>query len=96
MYIIDDDQHQRLLSLNATVDLMLSNGVDGKDGSTTTISLGYEAFYQRAMYPIAGIEEGPTVHYFPLKQGPGRYYLGRVFLQEAYCNPHTQNLQSRR
>ena len=85
MYIVSEQQHSHLESLNAEFTFTL--GVpSGETGSgTTQIKLPYAAFDQIACYPLAGIQDESCVRYFPLKQAANesQIYLGRTFLQEA-------------
>jgi Eukaryotic aspartyl protease len=84
LYIVNETQHENLLSQNASVTLILSTGSEQNKTDRLDITLPYAAFDLMATPPFAGLNE--SVHYFPLKQAANetQYTLGRTFLQEVY------------
>ena len=80
LYLIDDDTHTRLASLNPA--LTFTIGHDTTDGGSVEIVLPYGAFDLTGSPPFVD----PSSRYFPLKraQKADQYTLGRVFLQGAY------------
>lgn len=80
LYLISDDDHNRLSSLNPT--LTFTIGHDTVDGGSVEIVLPYGAFDLRGSPPFVS----PASRYFPLKRAEraDQYTLGRVFLQGAY------------
>jgi hypothetical protein len=80
LYTINGTAHEQNLQQNATVSFKI--GADsGNTAESSTIVLGYDAFYLQASYPIYP----NTTNYFPIRTSSNGYYiLGRTFLQEAY------------
>jgi hypothetical protein len=80
LYLVDDDTHNRLSSLNPT--LTLTIGHDTTEGGSVEIALPYGAFDLSGSPPFVD----PPSRYFPLKRAEraDQYTLGRVFLQGAY------------
>jgi len=80
LYLVDDDTHTRLSSLNPT--LTFTIGHDSREGGSVEISLPYGAFDLSGSPPFV---DSPS-RYFPLKRAkrPDQYMLGRVFFQGAY------------
>ena len=84
MYLLDDEQRDNLYRDNtAKINFTISDPAD--TGNSVGISFAYAAFDLEARYPLAGIEDGSSRHYFPLKRAndSSQYYLGHTFLQEA-------------
>jgi hypothetical protein len=86
MYLISDEKAEQLTKENTSVsfDLMTDSDPD----KVVKITLPYAAFYREVKYPLAGITDDTTLHYFPLKPMPDnvtdfRILLGRTFFQEA-------------
>lgn len=79
-YLVNDTQHDSLLSQNKSVTFTLGEASSG--GQTVEVTLPYDAFDLELSYPYVP----NTTHYFPLKRGANesQYTLGRTFLQEAY------------
>lgn len=80
LYLLDDEAHGRLSTLNPTFTLTL--GHEEADGDTVEIALPYGAFDLSGTAPFTD----PPSRYFPLKRAEraDQYTLGRVFLQGAY------------
>ena len=80
LYLLDDEAHRRLSSLNPTFTLTL--GHEEADSDTVEIALPYGAFDLSGTAPFTD----PPSRYFPLKRAERteQYTLGRVFLQGAY------------
>ena len=80
LYPVTNDQHEKLISLNASVTFTLGNSAQG--GQTVDITLPYKSFDLQLKWPIVT----NTTQYFPLKRAINdtQYTLGRTFLQEAY------------
>jgi hypothetical protein len=80
LYLLDDEAHKRLSSLNPTFTLTL--GHEEADGDTVEIALPYGAFDLSGAAPFTD----PPSRCFPLKRAERaeQYTLGRVFLQGAY------------
>jgi hypothetical protein len=80
LYLLDDEAHKRLSSLNPTFTLTLGHAEE--DGDTVEIALPYGAFDLSSTPPFTD----PPSRYFPLKRAERaeQYTLGRVFLQGAY------------
>jgi hypothetical protein len=80
LYTINGTAHEKNLQQNATVSFKI--GADsGNTAESSTIILGYDAFYLQASYPIYQ----NATNYFPIrKSSNGFNILGRTFLQEAY------------
>ena len=80
LYLLTEDEHTRLVSLNPNVTLRL--GSDALGSGFVSIVMPYGAFDLLASSPIVA---SPT-YYFPLKraQNDTQYTLGRTFLQQAY------------
>lgn len=80
LYLVDDELHRRLHSLNPTVTFTF--GHEESDGDTVEINLPYGAFDLEGSPPFVD----PPSKYFPLKRAERteKYTLGRVFLQGAY------------
>jgi hypothetical protein len=80
LYLLDNEAHERLSSLNPTFTLTL--GHEGADGDSVEIALPYGAFDLSGTPPFTD----PPSRYFPLKRAERaeQYTLGRVFLQGAY------------
>ena len=80
LYLLDDEVHERLSSLNPTFTFSL--GHEQADGDTVEIALPYGAFDLSGTAPFTD----PPSRYFPLKRADraDQYTLGRVFLQGAY------------
>lgn len=80
LYLVDDDTHTRLSSLNPT--LTFTIGHDTAEGGSVEIALPYGAFDLSGSPPFVD----PPSRYFPLKRAEraDQYMLGRVFLQGAY------------
>lgn len=88
MYLISEEQHERLQAENTSVSFDLA--ASGSDSpKTVTITLPYAAFDHEVRFPLAGITDGETMlHYFPVKRTPNdtsnfQVFLGRTFFQEA-------------
>lgn len=87
MYLITDEQHERLQNENKSVSFDLSSASDPE--KVVTITLPYAAFHHEVRFPLANITDGDTVlHYFPLKPKPNTtsnfdIFLGRTFFQES-------------
>jgi Eukaryotic aspartyl protease len=84
LYIVNETQHETLLTQNASVTFTLSTGSEHNKTDRLDIIFPYAAFDLIAKPPFAGLNE--SVHYFPLKQATNesQYTLGRTFLQEVY------------
>jgi len=80
LYLIDDDSHNRLSTLNPSITFTI--GHDGDEGGSVDIVLPYGAFDLSGSPPFID----PPSKYFPLKRAEraDQYTLGRVFLQGAY------------
>jgi hypothetical protein len=80
LYLVDDDTHARLSSLNPT--LTFTIGHNTTEGGSVEIALPYGAFDLSGSPPFVD----PPSKYFPLKRAEraDQYTLGRVFLQGAY------------
>ena len=80
LYLLDEEAHRRLSSLNPTFTLTL--GHEEADSDTVEIALPYGAFDLSGNPPFTD----PPSRYFPLKRAERaeQYTLGRVFLQGAY------------
>ncbi|KAK4609809.1 hypothetical protein CLAFUR0_14591 [Fulvia fulva] len=86
MYLVSDDQHNRLTTRNASVTFSLARN---STANSTAITLPYAALAPFAGYPLLEpVTNDATLQlrYFPLKraESTNQYYLGRTFLQEAY------------
>jgi hypothetical protein len=86
MYLISLEQAEQLARENTSVSFDLTT--DSDPDKVVKITLPYAAFYREVKYPLAGITDHTTLHYFPLKPMPDnitdfRILLGRTFFQEA-------------
>ena len=84
LYVVNDSVHHDLQSRRPDITFILSDS-SKSDSGLVTINLPYSAFDLAftAHYP----DDIPsTTHYFPIRHtsDPGKYTLGRTFLQEAY------------
>lgn len=98
LYLVNDTQRNRLLSLNPSVTISLASSVSveasvevSSNSSVIDIILPYGAFDMEARYPLASsadINDYATSRYFPLRRAfnSSQYTLGRTFLQEAYLH----------
>jgi hypothetical protein len=86
MNYTSEEDADHVPAMNPVLTFMLGNTVDG--GQTVSIDLPYNAFDLQADYPIYP----NATNYFPLRRASNdtQYTLGRVFLQEAYVNPHVK------
>jgi hypothetical protein len=80
LYLIDDEAHSRLSSLNPSLTFTLGNA--DSEGDSIEITMPYGAFDLSGKSPFVN----PPSRYFPLKRAEevNQYTLGRVFLQGAY------------
>ena len=78
-YIIEDDQHEALLSSNTSFTFTIANQLEG--GPTVDIVLPYSSFDLEVTPPLVP----ENARYFPIlpAQNETQYTLGRTFLQEA-------------
>lgn len=85
MYMIDEEQRERLQTENTSVTFTLAPTF-GEGG--VNITLPYLAFDHEVKYPLLNIMDDRTLYYFPLKPMPNdttgfKGLLGRTFFQEA-------------
>lgn len=80
LYLLTEDQHQRLLRQNASLTFKLGPSATG--GSSVEILMPYGAFDLTVSSPIVD----NATRYFPIRraQNNTQYTLGRAFLQQAY------------
>jgi hypothetical protein len=82
LYILSDDQHERMLEVNPEISFTLANQQTG--GQEVTFSLPYASFELKLTkeYP----ENNAWKRYFPVRPAatPEQNTLGRAFLQEIY------------
>lgn len=78
-YWVDEELHNQLQLLNATVTFTLGNSLDG--GRTVDIVLPYASFDMLVKPPAAESAN----RFFPLRRAidKSQYTLGRTFMQEA-------------
>ena len=84
MYLVSDEQRNRLRAENTSVSFDLTS--TSNPSKVVSITLPYLAFDHEVKYPLAGIDDNTTtLHYFPLKRTPNNTtnFLGRTFFQEA-------------
>jgi hypothetical protein len=87
LYLINDTQHSALSSSSPSLTFFLAP--PSNPANSTTITLPYAALALRAQFPLAGIQDNATtLRYFAVRPSNDSigYYLGRVFLQEAYVS----------
>ena len=88
MYLVSEEQRQRLQDQNTSVSFDLTAS-ESDSSKAVTITLPYAAFDHEVKFPLANITDGETtLHYFPLKRTPNdtsnfQVFLGRTFFQEA-------------
>jgi hypothetical protein len=81
LYLVNDTLHNKLLSSNPSVTVILGSSTSG--GSTINVTLPYASFDLQAQYPL--VPSGSS-RYFPLRRAENdtQYTLGRTFLQETH------------
>ncbi|KAF2090554.1 acid protease [Saccharata proteae CBS 121410] len=87
-YLVNETQHENLLSKNETISFQLGASSTPSNDSIT-VDVPIAALLQTLSFPLLGQDAGnATSYYFPLKPTestqPTTYTLGRAFLQEAY------------
>lgn len=82
LYLVNDDQHERMLELNPEISFTLANQETG--GQNITFALSYASFELKLTkeYP----DNNAWKRYFPVRPAasPEQHTLGRAFLQEIY------------
>lgn len=90
LYLVNDTQHDHLLSSNPSVVISLDSSLSIETTSSVIdVTLPYGAFDMEATYPLASSTDvNTTLRYFPLRRAfhSWQYTLGRTFLQEAYLH----------
>lgn len=83
MYLISEEQRDRLRDENTSVSFDLAPDINSP--TFATITLPYLAFDHEVKWPKANISDNTTLRYFPLKPTPEgtTNFLGRTFFQEA-------------
>ena len=86
LYLIDENQHNDLLSKSPSLTFTVGSGSGSDD---IDVLMPYAAFDINASYPLVNSTRAPFLNnsrYFPLRQAQNdtQYLLGRTFLQEAY------------